>query len=69
MLDASMLGWLPTITMANPYKGPNGDGMLDGRITRDGNDTTGSIIPITVLHHNDSHGRLNKTTSASATLN
>ena len=51
-------------TMATPYRGPNDDGLLDGRITRDGNDTTGSIVPITVLHHNDSHGRLNKTSSA-----
>jgi 2',3'-cyclic-nucleotide 2'-phosphodiesterase (5'-nucleotidase family) len=48
--------------LANPYKGPNNDGMLDGRITRDGNDTTGSIIPITILHNNDSHGNLTKGT-------
>ena len=40
---------------ADPY-----DGALDGRITRDGNDTSGSIIPITILHHNDSHGNLVK---------
>jgi 2',3'-cyclic-nucleotide 2'-phosphodiesterase (5'-nucleotidase family) len=31
---------------------------MDGRIVRDGDDTTGSIIPLTVLHQNDSHGRL-----------
>ncbi|MBI5933252.1 MAG: 5'-nucleotidase C-terminal domain-containing protein [Chloroflexi bacterium] len=44
-----------TYTAANPYSGA-----LDGRITRDGNDTSGSIIPITVLHHNDMHGNLYK---------
>ena len=33
----------------------------DGRITRDGTDAGGSIIPITILHHNDSHGNLVKT--------
>ncbi len=47
-------------TQANPYKGPNGDGTLDGRIRRDGTDTpnSGSIVPITILHNNDSHGNL-----------
>jgi 2',3'-cyclic-nucleotide 2'-phosphodiesterase (5'-nucleotidase family) len=44
-----------TFTAANPY-----NGALDGRITRDGDDTSGSIIPITVLHHNDMHGNLYK---------
>jgi 5'-nucleotidase/UDP-sugar diphosphatase len=47
-------------TFDNPYRGPNGDGTLDGRITRDGTDAGGSIVPITVLHHNDSHGNLVK---------
>jgi 5'-nucleotidase len=49
-------------TPANAYKGPNGDGNLDGRILRDGTDTplSGTIIPITILHHNDSHGNLVK---------
>jgi 2',3'-cyclic-nucleotide 2'-phosphodiesterase (5'-nucleotidase family) len=47
-------------TPATAYKGPNGDGTLDGRIVRDGDNTSGSIIPITVLHHNDSHGNLAK---------
>ncbi len=47
-------------TPATAYKGPNGDGTLDGRIVRDGNDAGGSIIPITILHHNDSHGNLVK---------
>lgn len=33
---------------------------LDGRITREGDDTfdTDPIVPLTILHHNDSHGRL-----------
>lgn len=45
------------------YKGPNGDGTLDGRIVRDGTDAadSGSVIPITILHNNDSHGNLAKT--------
>jgi len=42
-------------TFENPYRGPDGDGTLDGRITRD--DT---IVPITILHHNDSHGNLDQ---------
>ena len=47
-------------TQAHPYKGPTGDGTLDGRIVRDGTDTpnSGSIVPITILHNNDSHGNL-----------
>lgn len=47
---------------AHAYAGPNGDGTLDGRIVRDGTDTMGSgtITPITILHHNDSHGNLVK---------
>jgi len=46
----------------NPYKGPNGNGTLDNRIFRDGTDApdSGSITPITILHHNDSHGNLAK---------
>lgn len=44
-----------TYTAATPY-----NGALDGRITRDGDDTGGSIIPITILHHNDMHGNLYK---------
>ncbi|HEX9017292.1 MAG TPA: 5'-nucleotidase C-terminal domain-containing protein [Chloroflexota bacterium] len=49
-------------TAATAYKGPNGDGNLDGRITRDGTDApdSGAIIPITILHNNDSHGNLAK---------
>ncbi len=49
-------------TPATAYKGPDGDGTLDGRITRNGDgDNTyeaGEVVPLTVLHHNDSHGRL-----------
>ncbi|MHB8960000.1 MAG: bifunctional metallophosphatase/5'-nucleotidase [Candidatus Limnocylindrales bacterium] len=45
---------------ATAYKGPNADGTLDARIVRDGDDTTGSVIPITILHNNDSHGNLAK---------
>ncbi len=33
---------------------------LDGRITRNGTSAGGDIIPVTVLHHNDSHGNLAK---------
>lgn len=62
MLDAVNAYVSATYTLANPYKGPNGDGTLDGRITREGNDATGPIIPITILHHNDSHGNLAKGT-------
>ncbi len=49
-------------TPATAYKGPNGDGTLDGRITRDGTDApdSGTIRPITILHNNDSHGNLAK---------
>jgi 5'-nucleotidase len=44
------------------YKGPSGNGKLDGRIVRDGTDApdSGSIVPITILHNNDSHGNLAK---------
>ncbi len=49
-------------TAETAYKGPDGDGTLDGRVTRNGGDTfTGSrseIVPLTILHHNDSHGSL-----------
>ena len=47
-------------TPATAYMGPNGDGTLDGRIARDGTDAGGSIVPVTLLHHNDSHGNLAK---------
>ena len=51
-------------TEATAYKGPNGDGTLDGRIIRNGGNTyTGTateVVPVTILHHNDSHGNLMK---------
>ncbi len=49
---------------AAAYRGPNGDGTLDDRIIRDGGDAldSGTIRPITILHHNDSHGSLAKGT-------
>ncbi len=61
-----MLNAVDAYVMANygtpetAYMGPNGDGTLDGRILRDGNNDGGSIVPITILHHNDSHGNLAK---------
>jgi 2',3'-cyclic-nucleotide 2'-phosphodiesterase (5'-nucleotidase family) len=57
MLDGVNRWVSKTNTAANPY-----NGALDGRITRDGNDAGGSIIPITILHHNDMHGNLYKGT-------
>ena len=49
-------------TPATAYKGPNGNGLLDGRITRNGTNTYGGtsteVVPVTALHHNDPHGRL-----------
>ena len=62
MLNAVNAYVTDNYTFATPYLGPNGDGLLDGRIARDGDDTTGSVIPITFLHHNDSHGNLVKGT-------
>ena len=53
-------------TVDAPYMGPNGDGTLDGRITMDGDGDfvydPGEIVPLTILHHNDSHGNLVKGT-------
>ena len=64
MLNA-VNAWVAThFTQATPYKGPNGDGNLDGRITRVGTNNGGDVVPVTILHHNDSHGRLYKTSSA-----
>lgn len=60
MLDAVNAYVSANHTAASPYRGPDGDGTLDGRIARDGTDAGGSIVPITVLHHNDSHGNLAK---------
>jgi 2',3'-cyclic-nucleotide 2'-phosphodiesterase (5'-nucleotidase family) len=47
-----------TYTISNPYAG-----VLDGRITRLGDDTSGPVVPVTILHHNDQHGRLLKSGS------
>jgi 2',3'-cyclic-nucleotide 2'-phosphodiesterase/3'-nucleotidase len=62
MLDSVNAYVAAHYTLANPYKGPDGDGTLDGRISRNGNgdDTydSGEVVPVTILHHNDSHGRL-----------
>ena len=49
--------------LASAYKGPLGNGLLDGRVTRNGTNAGGDVIPITILHHNDSHGRLMKSGS------
>jgi 2',3'-cyclic-nucleotide 2'-phosphodiesterase (5'-nucleotidase family) len=49
-------------TAGTAYLGPNGDGTLDGRIARNGTDAGGSIVPLTILHHNDSHGNVAKGT-------
>lgn len=61
MLNAVNAYVTANYTQANPYKGPDGDGKLDGRIMRNGTDAGGEVVPVTVLHHNDSHGRLVKT--------
>ena len=70
MTDISLLGDMLNLvdayvaanhgTPETAYKGPNSDGTLDRRITRDGTDAGGTIVPITILHHNDSHGNLAK---------
>ncbi len=67
MLDAVNAYVSANYTFADPYRGPAGDGQLDGRIFRDGNDVGGSIVPVTILHHNDSHGNLAKGTYAGYT--
>ncbi len=58
MLDAVNSYVSKTYTEAHPYQGPTGNGKLDGRITQDGSAAGGSIVPITILHNNDSHGNL-----------
>jgi len=58
----SVNSWVANYTFEDPYRGPNGDGQLDGRVTRDGTNAGGSITPVTILHHNDSHGNLVKGT-------
>lgn len=54
-------------TEETAYAGPNGDGTLDGRIGMNGDGDTvfeggSEIIPLTILHHNDSHGNMYKGT-------
>ncbi len=55
MLDGVIRWVSDTYPITSSY-----DDALDGRITRDGTVAGGSIIPITILHHNDSHGNLVK---------
>ncbi len=33
---------------------------LDGRVTREGDNVSGPITPVTILHHNDSHGNVDQ---------
>jgi 2',3'-cyclic-nucleotide 2'-phosphodiesterase/3'-nucleotidase len=51
-------------TAGTAYAGPNNDGTLDGRIGLNGDGDTvydaGEIVPLTILHHNDSHGNVAK---------
>ena len=50
-------------TVGTAYTGPvDATGALDGRINRNGTDAGGTIVPLTILHHNDSHGNVAKTT-------
>jgi 2',3'-cyclic-nucleotide 2'-phosphodiesterase (5'-nucleotidase family) len=62
MLDGVNRWVKATNTASNPY-----NGALDGRINRLGNDAGGPIVPITILHHNDSHGNLYKGSSVGYT--
>lgn len=47
-------GGTPAVS-TNPY-----NAVVDGRVIREGDDTTGPVVPVTILHHNDSHGNLLK---------
>ncbi|NTU80499.1 MAG: hypothetical protein HGA45_14155 [Chloroflexales bacterium] len=72
MLDGVIRWSKAHYTQASPYNGPNGNGTIDGRITRNGTgvydpNNPNLIVPVTILHHNDSHGRLAKTVSGSTT--
>jgi 2',3'-cyclic-nucleotide 2'-phosphodiesterase (5'-nucleotidase family) len=62
MLDAVNAYVADHYTASSPYRGPAGNGQLDGRVSRDGGDAadSGSVRPITILHNNDSHGNLAK---------
>ncbi len=59
MLDGVERWVSKAYTIGTPY-----NGTLDGRITRLGDDSGGPVIPVTILHHNDSHGRLYPSGSA-----
>lgn len=58
MLDGVERWVAANYTKDSPY-----NGALDGRIGRDGNDTMGSVVPVTLLHNNDMHGNLLKSGS------
>jgi len=62
MLDGVNRWVSATYTSSNPY-----NEALDGRILRNGTDAGGTIVPLTILHHNDSHGNLAKGTSVGYT--
>ena len=66
MLNAVNAYVAANYTSPTAYRGPDGDGTLDGRIALngDGDDVyePASIVPLTILHHNDSHGNLAKGT-------
>ena len=52
-------------TLATAYNGPDNNGLKDGRITRNGTSTYNpsdptQVVPVNILHHNDSHGNLLK---------
>ncbi len=55
MLDGVERWVSTTYPIDSPY-----NGALDGRITRLGTDSDGPVVPVSILHHNDSHGRLLK---------
>jgi len=55
MLDGVERWVAKTYTMDNPY-----NGRLDGRIRRNGTEKGGPVVPVTILHNNDSHGNLYK---------
>lgn len=58
MLDSVNAYVSANYTETTPYLGPNDDGTMDDRLIREGTNDGGPIIPITILHHNDSHGHL-----------
>jgi 2',3'-cyclic-nucleotide 2'-phosphodiesterase/3'-nucleotidase/5'-nucleotidase len=62
MLNAVNAWVTANYTITTPYQGPNNNGTLDGRLVRNGTDTYGGtateVVPVTILSHNDSHGRL-----------